>query len=561
LNRLDYSELAAWSGFVAGALWPLYGLFCHFYLGLPERMVPRVFLGAAFVAMALMAHFNRFGIMARWLWVLCGALGMVWLPWMLNQDSAHSAYWIASLSFFGSVLGMSIRSWDLPIAALLGTIFICFTKNSLTQPSDLGLIPVPLIAAWIGAIMMMTLRNARRRIERQNRQILHQNERLRTLDRAKNEFTASVAHDLRTPLTVALSLADDLSREELSPVAKTRLDSLSMALDQMRRQSEDLLDLERFQLGVARLDPLEVDVHSWVRKFEHGLTSLARTRGISFQIVHAARNLRARFDTVRMEAVLHNLVTNAFKFTPEGGHVEIHIRREAARTLLISVIDDGEGIPASALPTIFDRFQQVDRGPGTYTVGAGIGLALVHEIVEAHGGAIRVESTPTLGSLFEVRLPGALLEDEPETTRVSLPVAPAANKQAPVAEKPPGHGSLLVLVIEDDNLLRHVLRDILAGIARCATARDGRDGLRLAHELHPDLIITDVAMPHMDGLELLAALRQDPSFATTPVVLLSGDVVSLKERIAPDPLVSIQSKPFDRLELIEAVLSLTTTSI
>jgi CheY-like chemotaxis protein len=356
---------------------------------------------------------------------------------------------------------------------------------------------------------------------------------------------------------VALSLTQDLGKEDLSPVARTRLDSLAMALDQMRRQSADLLDLERFQLGVARLDPLELDTCTWLARFEEGLTSLARTRRLTFQVVHHDHDLRARFDPVRMETVLHNLVGNALKFTPQGGHIEVHVAREADRTLVLSVIDDGEGIPAAALPTIFDRYQQVDRGPGTYTVGAGIGLALVREIVEAHQGSIRVESTPGLGSLFEIRLPGALSHDHnPLDTSKQIPLPPPP--PPPVLPNPvrPPRGAILALVVEDDMLLRHVLVDLLAGVARCATARDGREALRLAVELQPDIVITDLVMPTMDGMSLLAAIRQDPVIANTPVILLTGDPQTLADRLAPDSRLAIHGKPFNRSDLVETILDL-----
>jgi len=560
-NEADYREIAIWGGIPGGILWPVYGLFCSHYLGLPERMGTRVLLCVAYVGFSVLARVGRFGIAARWLWVVCGVVGMIWLPWVLYLDSDRAPYWIASLSFFGTVLGLTIRSWDLPIAVAGGVLLALATGHRAETPLDVGMMAVALISTFFGVLTIWILRSSRRRIEIQNRRIRSQNDRLLVLDRAKDEFTAGIAHDLRTPLTVAVSLADDLGREDLTSTARKRLGSLVMALDQMRRQSEDLLDLERFQLGVAKLDPAQLDVAAWVGRFEEGLTSLARTRGISFQVVHHSTDLLARFDAVRMEAVLHNLVSNAFKFTPEGGHVEVHLGRHEERTLVLTVIDDGEGIPAQALPAIFERYQQVDRGPGTYTVGAGIGLALVKEIVEAHGGTIRVESTPTLGSLFEVKLPDALLHPSgPGEEAISVEIeAPPRAVARPATPRPDMRGALLALIVEDDTLMRHILSDLLSGVARCATARDGREGLRLAHELHPDIVISDIAMPHMDGMELLAALRQDPVLAQTPVVLLSGDPVTLQRRLAFDALLSIQGKPFDREKLVEAILDLTAS--
>jgi len=558
-NRREYRELARSVWFAAALLWPTYGLFCRYVLDLPERMVPRIGMGLAYILLGFLARASRFGGRSHVLWILVTAYGMLWLPWALYLDSARAAYWVASLSFFGTILGLLVHGWELPLTIVLGIALVVITGEMPTTTLDLGMIAVFAISCCMGALIDQALRRARRRIEIQNRQIRNQNEKLQYLDRAKNEFTAAIAHDLRTPLTVALSLTQDLGKEDLSAVARTRLDSLAMALDQMRRQSADLLDLERFQLGVARLDPVDLDTCTWLARFEEGLTSLARTRRLTFQVVHHDRDLRARFDPVRLETVLHNLVGNALKFTPQGGHIEVHLSREPGRTLLLSVIDDGEGIPASALPTIFDRYQQVDRGPGTYTVGAGIGLALVKEIVEAHDGTIRVESTPGLGSLFEIRLPGALLHEADSAPPdsgfpVSVP-APPAPPAAATSPRPP-RGAILALVVEDDMLLRHVLVDLLAGVARCATARDGREALRLALEIQPDIVITDLVMPTMDGMSLVAAIRQDPVIAHTPVILLTGDPHTLADRIAPDPLLAIHGKPFNRAELVETILDL-----
>lgn len=515
--------------------------------------MPRFTLAASYLAMWIMARTKRFGPKARWLWIASAGVGMIWLPWMLYLDSNRGAYWVASMSFFGTIFGFALKPWDMVPALGVACGLILVTSSFPGQTIDTGIVAVLAISMWVGSRMVSMLFEARQRIEFQNRRIRHQNLRLTELDRAKNEFTASIAHDLRTPLTVAVSLADDLSSESLSPIARTRLDSLVMALDQMRRQSEDLLDLERFQLGVAKLDPADVDVLAWAGRFEEGFVSLARTRGISFQIVHHVHALHARFDSIRMQTVLHNLVINAFKFTPEGGHVEVHLACAEERTLLLSVIDDGEGIPSAALPRIFDRFQQVDRGPGTYTVGAGIGLALVKEIVDAHHGSVRVESTPTLGSLFEVRLPGAVLDsiDAPP------PSPPDLEQPLPVPVAPANATSqLLALVVEDDTLLRHVLRDLLEGTVRAATARDGREGLRLAHELRPDIIISDVSMPVMDGIEMLAGIRSSPILRDTPVILLSGDPLSVNSRLSPDAKLSVQAKPFERSALIQAIRDL-----
>lgn len=545
--------MAAWAGFVAAFLWPLYGFFCQMVLHLPERMPARFALGAVYFVLAILARVRKFRWDAHALWILGAGMGMIWLPWMLYLDSQRAAYWVASISFFGTILGFAVRPLDLIPAFLLAIGLGVVTDGAPTSLLDVGIVAVFLISTWIGSRMSQMLWEARRRIGFQNRRILHQNNRLKELHRAKNIFTASVAHDLRTPLAVATSLAGELAKEQLDQASRNRLESLSMALEQLRRQSENLFDLERFQLGVSRLDPCDLDVVAWMRHFEEGFASIARTRRISFQVVLHVGELYAHFDPVRMETVIHNLVSNALKFTPSGGHVEVHLAIEEGRTLVLSVIDDGEGIPPNSLPHIFDRFQQVDRGPGTYTVGAGIGLALVREIVEAHGGTIRVQSTPGLGSLFEIRLPDTLIRAE------SLPMQPDPLPDT-AATRESAHILVKALVVEDDPLLRQVLTDILEGTAQVATAGNGHEGLRVARETLPDIIVSDVAMPRMNGLEFFDELRADPQLCHIPVVLLSGDAPGVSNRVAGFDRVSVQPKPFDRDILIQTIHDLIEIS-
>lgn len=534
---------------MCAALWPLYGIFCHLVLGLPENMPVRVIVGLGYLGLWALARKGPLGTVGRLIWVGLNALGMIWLPIALYFETSRSDYWQMSIIFFALALGLAVRGWDLLLTATIGSSLVFLQFHSQFERNDILLLPVAAITTWVSFLGVQTLRTARRRIEEQSNEILDQNRQLRDLHRRKDEFTASIAHDLRTPLAVAMSLSEDLSDSDLSPMARKRLDSLIEALRQMRRQSEDLLDLERFTLGVARIDPVVLDICAWLRRFEDGFASMARARGLSFQIVLAQRQLVARFDPIRLEAALFNLVANAFKFTPPDGHVEVHLRRSGDHGLCIAVLDDGEGIPASALPKIFERYEQVDRGPGTYTAGVGIGLALVREIAEIHGGRVQVQSTLGLGSLFEILLDDALVETVP----LPIETIPAARTGALLPMHRPKPTGVLALVVEDQQLLRHVLREVLERIARVAAARDGHEALRLVQELRPDVVITDLSMPGMDGLELLAALRSEPSTHDIPVVILSGDIVTLRSRLAPDERLVLMSKPFEQEKLLATV--------
>lgn len=551
-NMVDYRYLLRAVGIIGAVLWPIYGVFCHQVLHLREAMAWRWLMSAGFLFLGLRALAKRFGSLDRWIWMVVCALGLIWLPWHIYFLNDRAAYWQMSTIFFCLAFSLCIRGVDIWPTLLVGVTGIVASENSHLGQRDLPLIGVVVITTWLVVTGVHTLRTAHRHIAELARRIQLQNDRLRALDRGKDEFTANIAHDLRTPLAVALSLSEDMARTDLPPSTRTRLESLVEALRQMRRQSEELLDLQRFQLGVAKMDRQILNLCEWLGKFEEGFTSMARSRGLTFQVVLPKDVLKARVDPIRLETALFNLVSNAFKFTPQGGHVEVHLHRHGSKGLALAVLDDGEGIPHDALSRIFDRFQQVDRGPGTYSAGVGIGLALVREIAEAHEGHVKVQSTVGLGSLFEIILDDAAVEMEPEP----LALVPMPGPTGLVSNLRPPSSGYLALVAEDQQLLRHVLHDLLERVVKVATARDGREALRLVHELQPDILITDYAMPGMDGLELVAALRSDPETKNLPVILLTGDPVHLRGRLAEEPTLKVLGKPFDQAELIDTVRSL-----
>lgn len=550
-NRRDYRDVVLWTGIVGAILWPAYGWFCQGALGLEDIMPLRYALSGATLLLWARALWKPDGSWDRWIWPVISMAGLGWLPWHLYFANHGDSYWQMSVVFFAMAFTVAIRGVDLIFAIPLVAGCVAATEWESFDKSMVPLLAVVLITLWVAATGMHVLRDAQRRIQEQTRVLTRQNERLKELDRNKDEFTANVAHDLRTPLAVALSLVEDMSRSGLSVAEERRVGSLGEALRQMRRQSEELLDFQRFQLGVARLDRRDVDLGGWLARFEEGFTSMAHSRGLTFQVVlpGGGVDLVARVDPVRLETALFNLVSNAFKFTNSGGHVEVHLRRHGVSGIAIAVMDDGEGIPVDALERIFERFQQVDRGPGTYTAGVGIGLSLVKEIAEAHGGHVTVQSTRGLGSLFEIVLPEVVQQALPQ----ALELSPSQEHQGLVAAVRPPSAGFLALVAEDEQLLRHVLHDVLERVAKVATAKDGREALRLVHELNPDILVTDYSMPGMDGMQLLAALRADPSTRDLPVVLLTGDPVSLRTRLAEEPTLAIMGKPFEQAELLSLV--------
>jgi signal transduction histidine kinase/CheY-like chemotaxis protein len=547
-NLADYREILSIVGPVCAVLWPAYGIFCSGTLHLKEVMAARWVIGVGSLFLWVRSRLKRFGTPERLAWCGLAAVGIVWLPWHLYLLNDRDAYWQMSTIFFCLGLALAVRGMDILPTLAAGIALLALVDGSSFDSRDIPLLAVAVITLWLAVTGVHLLRLAHRRIAQQARLIGEQNVRLQVLDHRKDEVTANIAHDLRTPLAVALSLSEDLASADLDPPMRKRLSSLGEALKQMRRQCDELMDLQRFQLGVAKLDLQVVDLCQWLGRFEEGFSSMAHSRGLTFQVVLPSTVLKANVDPNRLETALFNLVANAFKFTPAQGHVEIHLRRQGGRGIALAVLDDGEGIPPDAIRNIFDRFHQVDRGPGTYTAGTGIGLALVKEIAQSHGGRVEVQSTLGLGSLFEIVLDDALVEQEGPPLELS-----SQPPQGGLIAFPRSISGHIALVAEDQQMLRHVLQDILGRIAKVATARDGREALRLVHELGPDIVVTDYSMPGMDGLELLAALRSDPATRDVPVVLLSGDSVTLRSRLADEPNLVVMSKPFEQSELLETV--------
>ncbi|QQS07127.1 MAG: hybrid sensor histidine kinase/response regulator [Fibrobacterota bacterium] len=546
----EYRALARWLGLEAAILWPLYGLFCSRILHLRETMEFRIPLGLLCGVVWIRSRSARtWGRTERWFWFAHSVVGIGWLPWHLYFLNDRDVYWQMSLVCFAVTLPITLRGVDffLGLACIFAGVAAFHGQEFGRQ--DLSVIACVLFMGAIVSSGAHIWRRARQRIEEQAQLLERQNLRLRQLDRSKDEFTANVAHDLRTPLAVALCLTEELAHNQ-SPANRQQLESLSIALHQVHRQSEELLDFQRFQLGIAKLDLQPIEMGNWLEKFRPGFASMADSRQVSFQMAIPPERIVARIDPVRLETALFNLASNAFKFTPAGKTVGIRLETRFASDFVIVVEDSGVGIAPEDIPRIFGKFFQVDRGPGTHTSGAGIGLSLVKEIVEAHGGRIHVESRLDEGSRFELVMEGSRIPEE--TTEESAPSPASARLPTAITQQE----GTLVLVVDDQPMMRHLLEKVLGKLAEIVSACDGEEALRLARQLRPDLIVTDNQMPRMDGIDMVAALRADATMPRIPVILLTGESDSALERLHPDSDVMVIRKPFQQGDLLEAAVRL-----
>jgi len=396
--------------------------------------------------------------------------------------------------------------------------------------------------------------------------------RLEALDRARARFFANVSHEFRTPLTLIQGPLQDLRsgmHGELNPDA---LEQVSIALDsgaRLHRLVDQLLDAARAEAGELRLERRAGDLLAFLNELAQSFAPLAERKHIEFTRRLPEGEAQASFDPQALEKVFANLLGNAFKFTPPSGHVRLTASRtniSGVPVLSVAVEDDGPGIPEHDLPHVFERFYRVER-PSSAVPGTGLGLALARDMVEQHGGVIQVDSVEGRGSAFTVRLPlvpqGKEVEQDapPDFTLHAATVAALADEirvePAPLRHSAECEDAPSVLVVEDNPDVRAYLGRHLGRHYRVIEAGDGDHALVAMREQVPDLVVSDVAMPGMDGYALCRAIRDDPELEFVPIVLLSAAAAS-ENRVTgfESGADGYLSKPFEVRELLARVAQL-----
>jgi PAS domain S-box-containing protein len=395
-------------------------------------------------------------------------------------------------------------------------------------------------------------------------------EALAELDRAKSEFFANISHEFRTPLTLIAGPAQDSlnDREDpLSAVQRDRLEVIHRNAGRLRRLVDDLLDFARIEAGKRQPEREPVDLASATRDLVGLFTPAIARAGLTLRTDIESLPRAFPIDIGMWEKIVLNLLSNAVKYTL-AGHIEVTLRHDTDH-VTFSVSDTGIGIRADDLPQVFERFHRVRGQAGRSHEGAGIGLALVAELVRLHDGTVAAESREDEGSTFTVRLPYParavdVAADTPESSssprhsaRVDEALQwssnPPDNETAAAATQ---SDDACVLVVEDNADMRTFVTSVLSPHWRVLQAVDGGEGLEIARAERPDLVLTDVMMPRLDGFGLLTALRTDPRTASVPVVLLSSRT---GEEAAVGGLAAgaddYLPKPFSAVELVARVRS------
>jgi signal transduction histidine kinase/DNA-binding response OmpR family regulator len=429
--------------------------------------------------------------------------------------------------------------------------------------------------------LSMALANARAYEEERQRA-----EALAALDRAKTIFFSNVSHEFRTPLTLMLAPIQDLIAEVNGPLTTTQrsdVDILQRNAGRLLKLVNALLDFSRIEAGRAQATYAPTDVSAVTRELAGAFRSAIEHAGIEFEVACDAIDEPVFLDRDMWEKIVLNLLSNALKFTFNGS-IQIGVER-SGDGIKLTVADTGTGIPASELARIFERFHRVEGARSRTHEGTGIGLALTHELVRLHGGTIAVESKVDEGTRFVVRVPfgsGHLPQDRVVSTPLPewaghtatafvdeaarwLPEPILDDGALPVrrlgaAERGDGSSRERVLVADDNADMRDYLRQLLRDWD-VTTVSNGRAALEQARRNPPQLIVTDVMMPELDGFGLLRELRADPRTEAVPVLMLSARAgeearVTGLDAGADDYII----KPFSARELIARVRSLLNLS-
>jgi signal transduction histidine kinase/ligand-binding sensor domain-containing protein/CheY-like chemotaxis protein len=385
---------------------------------------------------------------------------------------------------------------------------------------------------------------------------------LAEMDSLKSRFFANISHEFRTPLTLILGPLKAMYDGTFTGNQQKTLGVMVRNGQRLLNLINQLLDISKLEAGKMQLQAAPTDLVTLLRHIAAAYRSLAEEKNIKYFFYPEAAELIAPVDQGKLEKVVHNLLSNAFKFTPAGGEIIMHLKAQNSQWASISVKDTGQGIPEDELDKVFDRFYQVDSSQTRVHEGSGLGMALAKELVTLHHGKISVASQLGKGATFTVQLPlsqDQLSAEETQATeaqKITEPLYPEPTTQNQPDETAESttlaseNDAPLVLVVEDHPDMRQYIHQTLASRYQIKEASNGQEGVQIAKEMLPDLIISDVMMPEMNGYQLCEQLKSDEVTSHIPVMLLTAKAdrsskLSGLELGADDYL----AKPFDQEEL------------
>jgi signal transduction histidine kinase len=493
--------------------------------------------------------------MGFWAWLFIWSLGIsAMLPFV---GEGFQAYVLGlSIALFGAgILPYWGFAWSFSSIVACGAVASVGAYFARPSSSELlTFIFVILTTSMVSVVGSMFRVHLKRKEYEARTALAHATDELaealklaREVDRVKSEFFANISHELRTPLTLILSPVDELLSKLRPSVERDALKVVRRNAARLLRMIDDLLDLARLEAGGLRLRVMQVDVGAVAKRVAENAAPAASARGIDLSFSTQGEPPEMFGDPHRIEIILTNLVGNALKFTPAGGRIGVDVFHNSAGTS-VEVTDNGPGISREQRERIFERFHQVENSERRRQGGVGIGLALARELTQLHGGSLSVESELGKGSTFTLFLKGGkdhfhteIVErrqaqtDEHPSRRMEdrFTDIPRDAMEMVAAELRPSQrprerilldrGRLpRVLLAEDEADLRGFIVGVLKESYVVDVASNGAEAQDLMRQNRPDLVLTDVMMPEVSGLDLCRAIKNDPSLQHIPVILLTA---------------------------------------
>ena len=362
-------------------------------------------------------------------------------------------------------------------------------------------------------------------------------ERIEELNQVKLRFFTNISHEFRTPLTLILGQIEVLMQMDLGTTIYNRILRIYKNAWHMRNLISELLDFRKQEQGYLKLKVEEQNLVTFTRQIYMCFYEYAQKKEITYRFDNVEETISVWFDSKQLQKVIFNLLSNAFKYTPNKGSIRVEVRMLASQAI-VSVCDTGVGIPEEHISKIFERFYQTDNS-SSFTLGTGIGLALAKGIMNMHHGKIDVESTVGKGTKFTLSLPlgNRHFSDEEMATVESresviiseaVPMLPfeqimdVEEEKTKVQENIKEEDKPIILLVDDNEELLSMLEDLFLPIYKVYIAHDGREGLEMARQIQPDLIISDVMMPEMSGKELCYKIKTNVELSHISVVLLTA---------------------------------------
>ncbi len=349
---------------------------------------------------------------------------------------------------------------------------------------------------------------------------------LHEIDEMKFRFFTNISHEFRTPLTLIINPVEKLLQEVKSDKQKNLLTIIQRNTNGLLELVNQLLDFRKLENEKDKLNLSTGDIIAYVKDICYSFSDMASKKSVNYSFSTSISELKMEFDAEKMRKIVSNLLSNAFKFTPEKGKIDVSLSLnqetdDEMKTLKIVVSDSGIGIETNDLEHIFERFYRVENKENIHQTGTGVGLHIVSEYVKLYKGTITVESTKGKGSAFIVRIPVVQLIQE-EIISTGHDEATEPYKGLSEAENEQKNKQPLMLIVDDNSDFKNFIASVFTDNYRILTAADGVEALKITLEKIPDLIISDVMMPNMDGYEFCRQVKEDIRISHIPIILLTA---------------------------------------